>query len=123
MFQNMLVAGFGGFFGTCVRFIVNKIVGNFSLFPVPLATFIVNLIGCFLFGLFVGWLEKSEFLSPSLYALLVTGFCGGLTTFSTFSNELFNLSSKGEIFVFLTYLICSILFGILLIWTGRICVR
>lgn len=120
MFRFLLLAGAGGFFGTCCRYIVNKLCESYAAGPFPVATFIVNLTGCFLFGLILGLLDKNRTLSPELYALLITGFCGGLTTFSTFSNELFRFSTLGEWLLFSVYLISSILLGLILVWFGKI---
>ena len=119
MFQTMLIAGAGGFVGTCCRFWVNKLSAIFSAGPFPWATFIVNIVGCFLFGAFLGWLEKNNCLTPNMRALLLVGFCGGFTTFSTFSDELFQMSSLNEWLWFAVYLILSVVLGILFVWLGR----
>lgn len=53
----------------------------------PLGTLAANLVGGFLIGLAMGWLERHPELPPQVRLLIVTGFLGGLTTFSTFSAE------------------------------------
>lgn len=53
----------------------------------PLGTLVANLVGGFLIGLALGWLERHPELPPQVRLLIVTGFLGGLTTFSTFSAE------------------------------------
>ena len=80
----------------------------------PLGTLIANLLGCFLIGLFYNYVEDK-----GLYAILATGFCGGLTTFSTLNDELQRLLSDRKVFFsyfFLTYYGClvAIFLGILL---------
>ena len=80
----------------------------------PLGTLIANLIGCFLIGLFYNHVESKE-----VYAILATGFCGGLTTFSTLNDELQRLLSDKKVFYYylaLTYLggLVAIFLGILL---------
>ena len=116
----MLIAGLGGFFGTCGRFAINKICTIFWHAPLPLATLIVNLGGCLLFGLFSGLAEKNNILTPAQSILLITGFCGGFTTFSTFAGELFNLGNKGFVGIGAVYLIVSIIAGVGCVWLGRI---
>lgn len=74
----LLLVGCGGFFGAVLRYVI----ANFFSYGFPLATFIVNILGGFL----VGYLTKMG-LSLELRALLIAGFLGGLTTFSTFTIE------------------------------------
>jgi len=80
----------------------------------PLGTLIANLLGCFLIGLFYNHVESKE-----VYLILATGFCGGLTTFSTLNDELQKLLTDKKIFYryfLLTYLggLVAIFLGILL---------
>ena len=67
------------------------------LFPtLPLGTLAANLAGGFLIGLLFAWLGRHPGLAPELRLFLITGFLGGLTTFSTFSAEVVNLFARGE---------------------------
>jgi CrcB protein len=67
------------------------------LFPtVPVGTLAANLLGGLLVGIAVTWLNRHPGLPPELRLLLVTGFLGGLTTFSTFSAEVVGLVGRGE---------------------------
>ena len=120
MLKSLFLAGFGGFIGTCIRFLVNKLFPNYFSGAFPWPTFIVNILGCFIFGIILGWLNKTGNIESKIYPLLITGFCGGLTTFSTFSNELFTLSFQREWIIFGLYLFLSIFFGILLAWLGKL---
>lgn len=114
----MLIAGLGGFFGTCARFIINKLFVSFWDQSFPLATFIINISGCFIFGVIAGLLQKIGILNPNINAFLIVGFCGGFTTFSTFSFEAFSLLSSGEIYTSIFYVIISIIAGVLATWFG-----
>ena len=61
----------------------------------PWGTFLVNIIGSLLIGFLVGFVSKGV-LSPEMKLLLVTGFCGGFTTFSTFASESFGMMKAGD---------------------------
>ena len=77
----------------------------------PLGTLIANLLGCFLIGLFYDHLESKE-----VYLILATGFCGGLTTFSTLNDELQKLLADKK--VFYSYFLLNYLGGLLAIFLG-----
>ena len=77
----------------------------------PLGTLVANLLGCFLIGLFYNYVESKE-----VYAILATGFCGGLTTFSTLNEELQRLLSDKK--VFYVYLTLTYLGGFIAIFLG-----
>lgn len=77
----------------------------------PLGTLIANLLGCFLIGLFYNHLESKE-----VYLILATGFCGGLTTFSTLNDELQKLLADKK--VFYSYFLLNYLGGLLAIFLG-----
>ena len=83
----MLIAGLGGFIGTCLRFLTGKIFHFAGAEAFPWGTFTVNLIGSFVIGIFFGMAEKTHLISPSMNVFLITGFCGGFTTFSSFSAQ------------------------------------
>jgi CrcB protein len=69
-----------------------------SLFPVlPLGTLAANLVGGYIIGLAVDYFAQSPHLSPEWRLLIITGFCGGLTTFSTFSAEVVTRLQMGQL--------------------------
>ena len=77
----------------------------------PWGTFAVNIIGCFLIGLFGSWIARHS-LSPDLRLLLVVGLCGGFTTFSTFSYEALALLRNGHTGTFFMYILLSVCLGL-----------
>lgn len=79
------------------------------VFPWP--TFIVNILGCLLISMFYKYSEQWG-LSPETRLMLTTGFCGGFTTFSTFSYEGITLLRQGYFMTYAIYLILSIIVGI-----------
>lgn len=119
----MLIAGIGGFVGTCGRYLIGRWCASMFNGSFPLGTFLVNIIGCFCIGLLFGMMERTNILSAHSSTLLITGFCGGFTTFSTFANDMVVLSSKGEWTTFILYLLLSIIVGIALVWLGRYLIR
>lgn len=70
---------------------------NGLLPTVPMGTLLANLLGGYLVGLSVAWLIQAQDLSPEVRLFLITGFCGGLTTFSTFSMEVITLLQSGRL--------------------------
>lgn len=84
---------------------------------------LVNIIGCFIIGLFFGLLEKANVMTSGENALLITGFCGGFTTFSSFADDIWVLGNKGDWTTSVIYLVASILVGVLLVWAGRALIR
>lgn len=123
MIKAMLLAGCGGFVGTCGRYLVGRWCTSMWHGSFPIGTFMVNIIGCFIIGMLFGLLEKTHVMTPDENVLLITGFCGGFTTFSTFANDIFTLGSKGDWQTSLLYLLLSIIVGVLLVCAGRALIR
>lgn len=104
-----------GIGGVC-RFLLSMCVNNRlaglpgAVGVFPWATFAVNVLGCFLIGVIYGLSDNID-LSPAVKTMLAAGFCGGLTTFSTFSHENFLLFSGGNWIVLGLYVMASIIFG------------
>lgn len=119
----MLIAGCGGFIGTCGRYLVGRWCSAMFHGSFPFGTFIVNVVGCFIIGLLFGLLEKGNILSANENALLITGFCGGFTTFSTFANDMWTLGAKGDWLTSAIYLCLSIIIGISMVCGGRALIR
>lgn len=104
----------GGGIGSVCRHLISLLFEPLASYTFPLATFVANIVGCFVIGLLVGKVN----LSNNLNLLLVTGFCGGFTTFSTFSKESLFLIKDQQISLAITYIFTSIIIGTLLVLAG-----
>ena len=90
-----LLIALGGAAGSVLRYLVGGAVQRTSDSGFPIGTMVVNVSGCFIIGVLVRQFLNMQ-LSPELRALLIVGFCGGFTTFSTFSAETLALIEGGE---------------------------
>lgn len=123
MIKAMLIAGAGGFVGTCLRYLTGRLCHLWVLGGFPLGTFVVNVVGCFFIGALLGLAERGNMLSPTMSMLLVTGFCGGFTTFSTFADDIFLLLQHRNWLIFTLYAGLSLILGVVMAWMGRVVVE
>ena len=119
MIKLLLIIGTGSFIGGISRFLTARFVQNTGISAFPYGTFVVNIIGCFLIGLFYGLSERGNFMNPEWRMFLTVGFCGGFTTFSTFANENVALLRDGNIFYFALYTSLSVFIGIMATYLGN----
>lgn len=118
MLKNLLLVALGGGLGSAFRFLANIVaIKNFPG-KIHYATFFVNVLGCFLIGLLIGYLQKNATENETLKLLLITGFCGGFTTFSTFGLENYSFIQSGNLQQALFYTAFSIIIGILFVGFG-----
>ena len=110
-----ILVGLGGFAGATARWGLStamKATLDVSAFPYP--TFIINLLGCLAIGIAYSLLENNE----ALKLLIVVGFLGGFTTFSTFGLEIFSLIRLQSVTTAALYAGLSSILGVLLGWAG-----
>lgn len=112
--MNYILIAIGSATGGLLRALISQKLPPIHSFPI--ATFLVNILGTFLIGLLAGHLLHTN--SP-LRPLLITGFCGGFTTFSTFSKESYDLIQSGHTPLAILYITSSILSAILALYISR----
>ncbi|HEX3865641.1 MAG TPA: fluoride efflux transporter CrcB [Gemmatimonadaceae bacterium] len=94
---RMLAAvAIGGAIGSVARFVLNAYMQSRSSGPFPVGTLVINISGSALLGFIMQFSLETASVSPEIRVLLTTGFCGGFTTFSTFSYETVKLVQDGE---------------------------
>lgn len=122
MLKSILLVGLGSCAGGILRYLLSLAVHP-ARTGFPLATFLTNITGCLIIGILFGVFSRNSSESSSLCLLLTTGFCGGFTTFSTFSNDALTLLQNGNTGTFAMYVAGSLLFGILATFGGYAVVR
>lgn len=115
MLRNLLIVGIGSFLGGMLRYLISLLMKNFCGQGFPWATLLVNLMGCFLIGLIFGLFSRFNGVNSLWCLLLTTGFCGGFTTFSSFTNEGLQLLSSGNVWGVVFYVSASVILGVALV--------
>jgi CrcB protein len=119
MLKTILVA-LAGMLGTLLRYWLSGFVARQYGETFPWGTMAVNLIGCFLAGA-VFYLTQERFLvSPALRTIILIGFLGGFTTFSSYGLQTFTLLRDGEFGLALLNIGASNVFGLFMVWTGYV---
>lgn len=118
---KLLCIFIGSGLGSVCRYSIGTYLVKATSQHYPWSTFLANTIGCLLIGLLMGYFQRTQ--SHWLYMLLVTGFCGGFTTFSTFSNESIQLLRQGLYTIALTYIALSLITGFMAVAAGIYAVK
>lgn len=111
--KNFLFVALGGGIGASLRYGINE----WSKFGYK-STFIINMLGSLLIGVIIGLAQKNNSFDEHLKLFLATGVCGGFTTFSAFSMENVTLFVEGKSITALTYMLSSVVIGVLAAWIG-----
>jgi len=113
----ILLIGTGSFLGGILRYLLSQIIHTKVLSTFPFGTLIVNIAGCFLIGLVYGLSVKIN-LTQEWRLFLATGFLGGFTTFSAFSNETVGMLRDGQLWYASAYVSSSVFIGLAATFSG-----
>ncbi len=117
--MNYLFIFIGGGLGSLARFITSKGVNSFFSGNFPLGTFISNIVASVILILLVLLIESKQDELSWVKPMLIIGFCGGYSTFSTFSYETHTLMAEGNVFLAVLNIVISVAVGVGLIFLIR----
>lgn len=110
--QMILSIAAGGALGAVARHFVTKASLAWFGPAFPWGTLAVNVVGCFLMGILIGWMARDGVVSQELRAFLTVGFLGALTTFSSFSLDAITLFDRGAVFHAAAYVAASVVLAL-----------
>ena len=116
MLKGILLVFLGGGVGSVMRYGLMLLLKNYTS-KFPYATLLANVISCILLGYIIGLVSKNV-LSTEMKLLLMTGICGGFSTFSTFSGEAYFMFQTNQTFLSILYMGLSFILGLVCIYSG-----
>jgi CrcB protein len=116
--NKLVLVMFGGSLGAASRYSISLLAAKAWGTHFPWGTLIVNLVGCFLIGLLFALADRVRLLTPDMRLLLITGYLGALTTFSSFALETVNAGRAGMMLLPLTNILVNNLGGLALTFFG-----
>lgn len=121
--ETLIMIAIGGGIGSVTRYLTSVwAAGKFGA-DFPYGTLIVNVVGCYLIGLFMVIATERFILPPHVRLLVASGFLGGLTTFSSFGYETLKLMQDGALFPAIQNIAANLFIGLSATWLGIICAR
>lgn len=118
---NFFLIGFSAAIGAWMRWLIGA--GMLAMFPgMPLGSLVANLLGGFFMGLSIAFLQITTNISDEIRLIINVGFLGGLTTFSAYTADLFQLMQKGELGLALLFMITHVIGALVLCYAGYYCV-
>jgi CrcB protein len=115
---NLLLVAVGGALGSVARYLLSTVIlrATGSLFP--LGTFVVNAVGCLIFGAIAGAASQRVQIAPEWRLFLLVGVLGGFTTFSSYAFESFSLVRDGQFLAASVNIVGQVIIGLAGVWVG-----
>lgn len=120
---STLVVALGGALGAASRYLLAGAVHRVLPATFPYGTFIVNILGCFLFGIIAGLAEERFVVGPQARRFLLIGVLGGFTTFSSYTYESFTLARDGQFAPAFANTLGQVIVGFAALWGGYVLAR
>jgi fluoride exporter len=114
--NNYLLVFIGGGLGSSFRYFIGNFMNRNVKLSLPWNTLSANLIACVILGILTGWLTTKLETDSSQRLFIGVGICGGLSTFSTFTLEIFELVKSNQIALAISYMLLSTISCLLLFW-------
>ncbi len=116
---KILMVGMGGFTGSVCRYLIYELSNKLFHEPfLPIGTITVNTAGCLFIGFLGGLFETRQIFTTEIRALILIGFLGGFTTFSTFGYEIFTIAKSGQYTIAITHVMLHLVLGLGAVWLG-----
>ena len=115
--KSLILVFFGGGLGSSIRYFITK-YSNKNLISFPIGTSISNLVGCFIIGILIAYYDKNDIPKKDIFLFMSIGFCGGLTTFSTFMLDVFYMLKNENIQNLFAYFSINFFVGFFFIYLG-----
>jgi CrcB protein len=116
--MKILLIGVAGLVGTLLRYWLSGVVARRYGETFPAGTLVVNVVGCFLAGLLFYLMQERFLVNQTLRTVVMIGFLGGFTTFSSYGLQTFTLLRDGEFAFAALNLLISNAVGLLMVWAG-----
>ncbi len=121
--MNLVYVAMGGALGSSARYLLAGAINRHGSVIAPAGTFVVNVLGCFLFGILVGLADRRLPLSVPARAFLLVGVLGGFTTFSSYTFETFTLAREAQLWRAAINAAGQVVLGLAALWAGVAAVR
>ena len=119
MIKDFILVGIGSGIGGICRYLMSVIIGH-AHNGFPWGTFTANIAGCLFIGILWGVTNRYPNMSQAFTLMLMVGFCGGFTTFSTFSKEGLAMLQSNNYILFLIYTLGSVTLGLMAVGLGYV---
>ena len=121
--EKLWLVALGGAIGSCMRYLISVWSAEYVGAGFPYGTLLANVIGSFIIGAFMAAMAERFIMNLNLRFLVVIGFCGGLTTFSSFSYETMNLWEGSGFHYAMINVLANMVLSLLAVWLGMAVVR